>query len=112
MTVPMKAKILFGYAGRDVHPGAEFEAESERDAKLLNLLGKAEYRTAAIAAAPVQKPMKPATQLPTAPAGEATDETATLRAQYEALLGKRPFMGWGVDTLREKIAAKKAETAE
>lgn len=37
------------------------------------------------------------------------DELADLRAQYTDLVGKRPFMGWDADTLREKIAAAKKD---
>lgn len=32
-------------------------------------------------------------------------ELASARADYEAKLGKKPFMGWDAKTLREKIAA-------
>jgi len=32
------------------------------------------------------------------------DDRAMLRAEYEKLLGKRPYMGWDADELREKIA--------
>lgn len=114
MTVPMTAKILFGYAGQDRQPGSNFEAESERDAKLLNLLGKAEYRTAAIAAAPIQKAAKPASQLPPAPTSSEEDLPppgdlqAALREEYQRVIGRKPFHGWDADTLREKIAAHTA----
>jgi len=30
-------------------------------------------------------------------------ETASLRREYEAIAGKKPFMGWGADMLKEKI---------
>lgn len=32
------------------------------------------------------------------------DELSALREQYQAMVGKRPFMGWDADTLRQKIA--------
>jgi hypothetical protein len=35
----------------------------------------------------------------------AVDETAALRAEYERVIGKRPFMGWDAAKLREKIEA-------
>lgn len=35
---------------------------------------------------------------------EADDLTA-LRAQYQEVVGKKPYHGWDTDTLREKIAA-------
>lgn len=36
---------------------------------------------------------------------EEPDETALLRAEYQDKFGKRPFMGWSADVLREKISA-------
>lgn len=38
------------------------------------------------------------------------DEITALRKEYERVVCKRPFMGWGADKLREKIA--EAEEAE
>lgn len=32
-----------------------------------------------------------------------------LRAEYERVVGKRPFNGWDAEALSEKIAAKRAE---
>lgn len=31
------------------------------------------------------------------------DDISALRGEYEAKVGKRPFMGWDADTLRAKI---------
>lgn len=45
---------------------------------------------------------------PKADPEEPANETVALRAQYESVFGKRPFMGWGADKLREKIAEAKA----
>lgn len=33
------------------------------------------------------------------------DDLAALRAEYERVIGKKPFGGWKADTLRQKIAA-------
>lgn len=33
----------------------------------------------------------------------ASDDLATLRTEYHAKIGKRPFNGWDADTLRAKI---------
>ena len=33
------------------------------------------------------------------------DDLAALRAEYTEKFGKRPFMGWDADALRERIAA-------
>jgi len=40
-----------------------------------------------------------------APEPSAEDVLRTLRAEYEKNVGKRPYMGWDAETLREKIAA-------
>lgn len=37
------------------------------------------------------------------------DELSRLRAEYQDVVGKRPFHGWDADTLREKIAEARAE---
>lgn len=39
------------------------------------------------------------------------NETAELRAEYEAVFGKKPFMGWDSDILKAKIADGKAQSA-
>lgn len=36
------------------------------------------------------------------------DDLAAVRAEYERVLGKRPFHGWSVETLRAKIAEAQA----
>lgn len=36
--------------------------------------------------------------------GQEADELSPLREQYQAIVGKRPFMGWDADTLRQKMA--------
>lgn len=50
------------------------------------------------------RPAAPKVAVPEEPA----NETAALRAEYEAIVGKRPFMGWDAAKLREKIAEAKA----
>lgn len=40
---------------------------------------------------------------------EPVDEMAELRAEYERVIGRQPFMGWDAATLRQKIAAHRAE---
>lgn len=38
-------------------------------------------------------------------APEGVSEIASLRAEYETVIGRKPFNGWDRDTLRDKIAA-------
>lgn len=40
---------------------------------------------------------------------DAANETADARADYERVVGRKPFYGWDAATLREKIAAHQAE---
>ena len=39
-------------------------------------------------------------------APEQTDDMAKLRAEYQDLIGKRPFPGWDADELQKRIDAK------
>ena len=49
-------------------------------------------------------PSRNPTDLPS-PAAAPANDTAALRADYEALVGKRPFMGWDAEELKEKMEA-------
>lgn len=40
-----------------------------------------------------------------APKPDDAGELAALRGEYEAKLGKKPFMGWGSEELQNRIAA-------
>jgi len=42
------------------------------------------------------------------PAVKREDDLASVRAEYQRITGKRPFNGWNVEILREKMAAKAA----
>ena len=64
-------------------------ALAHRDPRFARVLGKLGYEGRAMRAAPV------------------VDEMAALRAEYEDLAGKRPFMGWDAETLRAKITEMK-----
>lgn len=85
----MIAKSSMRYGTRMLRAGDEFEARP-RDARVLEAIGKA--RRAAV------------TQ-PQYPAVPPHDEITMLRAEYQRIFGKRPFMGWDEAMLREKIAA-------
>ena len=39
-----------------------------------------------------------------APKPAEADDMAELRAEYQRVVGKRPYMGWDAATLREKMA--------
>ncbi len=135
----MRATKALTYNTRRLLPGDEFEVTKPRDVRVLKAIRKAvevrepvdlapptaeQAAVIAAAVAPTQ-PADTAMQGPptpqdpldhdgdghkggsTAPAGG--DDLKAARAEYEAVLGKRPFPGWDLATLQEKIAAHKAE---
>ncbi len=83
------------YAGVSHLPGAEFEA-SDKDARLLVAIGKA-----ALTRAPNKTDLPEPAEVAEEPAP--LDEVADLRAEYTEQFGKRPFMGWSADELRERM---------
>lgn len=84
MRVPMIATKDLTYATRRLKADDQFDA-SRNDARVLTALGRAR-----LIEQPVQEPI---------------DERVPLREAYEAKFGKRPYMGWDAEALREKIAA-------
>ena len=83
----MKALKAMTYATRRLRAGDEFDAP-RRDARILAAIGRADYAQAAAAAAPV----------------EPVDPLADARAEYQAKIGKRPFHGWDIATIKAKMA--------
>lgn len=66
---------------------------SRRDASILQKLGRGTYMTRDMRAQPVVEPVN-----------TEDDALTELRAQYQDVVGKRPFHGWDAETLRQKIA--------
>lgn len=102
MTVSMKARQAFPYAGKRLKAGQEFQARGESDARVLAAIGHAErvvapaivapaprppaggtYRTRAIISAPVQVVMR--AEPPAAPA--ATAQTIEAEPAAEPIAG-------------------------
>jgi len=77
------AKVKFRYAN------GRTQVMDRRYAKVLSALGRGTYLTRDMRAAE--------------PAGSSVDELMELRAQYQAVVGKRPYHGWDVDELRKRI---------
>lgn len=107
------------YGTRRLLPGDTFDVMKPREARVWLATKKArevrepgsiEPPPPAVAAKIAERfappPALPADSTPAAPSP--SDDLAALRAEYEAVVGKRPFMGWDAGTLREKIAAAKA----
>jgi hypothetical protein len=99
----LRATKQFRYDTRRLLPGDVFEASS-RDARILLATRKVER----VRDAAVVPPPPPAVAAKIA-STFAEEPIAKLRAEYEAVLGKRPFMGWDTETLQAKIAAVRAE---
>lgn len=67
-----------------------------RDRRFATILGKLGYGRTDMQAAHAKRPAKPK-----------GDDMKDLRAQYQAVVGKRPFNGWDAPTLKAKIAEAK-----
>jgi hypothetical protein len=102
MSIPMVARKAMKYRTRMLQAGDEFRVKNEREAKVLAHLKRAERTDnpnvrvalddarATVGMAPVSKD---------------SEDIKAVRDEYEAVFGKRPFNGWDIDTLREKIAS-------
>lgn len=75
------------------HRNGREQAMQRRYADVLQKLGKGTYST---------REMKP-----DAPGQD--DALSALRAEYQEVVGKRPYHGWDAETLRAKIAEAQAE---
>ncbi|MBN8292826.1 hypothetical protein JI664_12700 [Rhodobacter sp. NTK016B] len=64
-----------------------------RDPRFARILGRLGYEG---------RDMRPAVEQ------EPADDIASVREEYERVVGKRPFMGWDIETLRAKMAEAKA----
>lgn len=101
MSVPMIAVKPLKYRTRHMEPGTHFRVKNEKEAKVLLHLKKAERahnenRKVALddARAEVGLP----------PISADSDDIKVWRERYEEALGKRPFNGWDIATLKQKIA--------
>lgn len=86
----MIAQANMSYGTRRLRAGDVFDVADNRHAIALAAVGKARE---------VQ------TDMPAYPAVPPHDAITMLRAEYQRLFGKRPFMGWDEAVLRQKIAA-------
>lgn len=98
----MRATKPFRYENRRLSAGDTFEVDS-RFVRVLRATRKAvEVREPAVVPPP---PPEVAEKIAAAVAAAPTGDLAPLRAEYESIVGRRPFMGWDEGTLRERIAA-------
>lgn len=81
------------------------------DPRYVRVLERLGYGTrhlvSAVKRVPENKPAAPVKSEPVASdphvVAAQTDELPALRAEYQALIGKRPFPGWDAETLRQKM---------
>lgn len=114
------------YATRRLVAGDVFETVRDRDARVLLATRKVEAVRAEVPVPPPPPEVKAKIEAAVAPdlsapvpaefvdamrpeAIVAVNELAAARAAYESALGKKPFHGWDVETLRKKIAEKAGE---
>jgi 16S rRNA G1207 methylase RsmC len=97
------------YATRRLKPGEDFIAKSDKDAKVLVAVKRAEYASPQnkVSAPPAKLARRIEKAVKAAPsAGEDPKaEVRALRDELHGLTGKNVFSGWDADTLRAKIAA-------
>lgn len=90
---------------RDYHTRA-LKAKDPRFARIFESLGY--ERRGMQADEPIPVPASPAPSVEPEP----VDNLPGLRAEYELLYGKRPFMGWDAEKLQAKISEWKQAPAE
>lgn len=105
------------YANRRLLPGEDFTARTVRDANVLIALRKARR------AVPDEQEVTPVSEDGATPdrcepldhdgdggtggsvAPETSADLKVLRAQYQEIVGKKPFAGWDAEELRRRITA-------
>lgn len=108
MKVKLIANKAMTYGTRHLEAGEPFEA-IRRDARVLIAQKRAKEFTGDYLkpeAAPAAPPAPPSS-----PSVGRSSEIADVRAQYEAVTGRKPFNGWDLDTLQDRIKAHQAEAA-
>lgn len=118
-----------GYQTRRLQPGDIFELPDTKQGRLIGrvlqarkwateLRDKADVpppppavaAKIAAAVAPVTPAAVGAMTTADMPSATAEDDRPALRAEYERVLGKAPWVGWNTEQLREKIAAAQASS--
>jgi hypothetical protein len=77
-------------------------ALKSRDPRYARILSRLGYATRRMQAEAVTGEVNAPAQEPST-ASEASDELSDLRAQYQEIVGKKPYHGWGADELRKRI---------
>ena len=77
---------------------------ASRDPRFAKIATRMGYGTRDMVAERAE-PVAPAK--PTAEATAGDDEIVAMRAEYERVIGRKPFAGWDIETLRQRIARAK-----
>jgi hypothetical protein len=101
MSVDLKAIKPLKYRTRQMLPGQDFRVKNEREARVLVALKKAERnanpnRKVALDDARAKVGMEPISS--------DSDDIKVWRDRYHEKFDRRPFNGWSVAQLKEKIA--------
>lgn len=101
MSVDLKAIKPLKYRTRQLLPGQDFRVKNEREARVLVALKKAERnanpnRNVALDDARAKVGLTPLSK--------DSDDIKVWREKYFDTFGKRPFNGWSIAQLKEKIA--------
>lgn len=99
-TEPLIALKPLRYNTRRLIPGDAFMAKPG-DSRLLIAVKKAKKQDRV----PGTLPPPPASLTRAVKPEDDPDALKAARAEYEAKVGRRPFMGWGLDELRGRMAA-------
>ncbi len=90
----------FTYKTRRLLAGDEFETRSRVEGKVW--IGAKKAREMREPGKVLPPPASMVARI--VPAKPVDDEIVATRAEYQATVGKRPYMGWGADTVRAKMA--------
>lgn len=101
MSIPMIARKDLRYRTRRLKAGDHFRVKSRQEARVLAYMKKADL----VDNENVKVALDDARErvgLP--PLSKDSEDIAVWREKYQAALGRRPFNGWSIAQLKEKIA--------
>jgi hypothetical protein len=101
MSISMIATKDMRYRTRHLKAGDGFRVKNEREARVLTHMKKAERGDSGnrkVALDDVRA------SVGLGALSKDSEDIKAVRDEYEAKVGKRPFNGWSIETLKEKIA--------
>jgi hypothetical protein len=101
MSINLKAVKPLKYRTRRLLPGEDFRVKSEREARVLVALKKAERNDNPNAKVALDDARE---RVGLNPISRDSEDIKVWRDKYADKFGKRPFNGWSIDQLKEKIA--------